>query len=187
MSKSQWVRYVLVLSVLLLLRAADLVITFIYTPDFGMEWNPVVSRFSAAWTGMILTQILILSVIAVLLYFYFTYQRTPIPAGLSYNDFVYMYFFGKLNKGIKKLFSIPRNWRGVLALNGFVLASVAIWISAFAVAHNSLMMYKPGTYGAFVNRHYNAYFPAVFLGMAAIATYGFLFREYRRYKKGEPG
>ncbi len=188
MTKLQWKRYFLVLTALVILRAADLTLTFIYTPDLSNEWNPVVSHFNAAWLGMLVIQFLILSMVGALLYFYFTYKGIAMPANLAYNDFVHVYFYGKLQTGLKKVFSIPRNLRGLLALNGFVLTAVALGVSVFAVAHNCLMLNGVRPYVEFVNRHYNLYFPIVYLGMAAMATYGFLYGEYRTYQRNSaPG
>ena len=82
---------------IILLRFLDLYITYLYTPDLRSEWNPLISIFGVSWLGFIFTQILIVAFVSLLMFFYFNRTSTEIDQkGLSFNDFIYVYFFGKL-------------------------------------------------------------------------------------------
>jgi hypothetical protein len=125
-----------------------------------------------------------LCLIAVLMWFYFKYERIDVPVkGLSYSQFVYYCFYGKLEKGLKTVFSLPRNVRGMLIFNGFILMELAIGVSVFAIAHNLMLLSGFAPYERFVFLHGTAYFASVFLGMAAAGTYGYFIASYLAYRR----
>jgi hypothetical protein len=166
------------------LRALDLTITYAYTPDLSGEWNPVVSFLGGSWTGLIAAQLAILGLVAVSAYFYFARPPlAPMPPKLSFRDFTYVYFFGTLHGWPKRLYALPRNWRQILASHGFVLTVAALLVSAFAIVHNALLVWRWRPYETFVLARHGLYFPSVFV-LAALAPYVYFFaREYRRYRE----
>jgi hypothetical protein len=113
MKSNNLIRFLAAVAGIFLLRATDLILTFLYTPDLKGEWNPLVARFDAAWTGMMLAQAGIIAVIAVPMYFYFVASTMPITEpGLRYNEWVYYYFFRTRPRGLKRIFVRPRNGKG---------------------------------------------------------------------------
>ena len=64
-------QYITAITYIILLRAVDLGLTFIYSPNLKYEWNPVVSVFNYSWAGMLITQIIIISLIITIMSFYF--------------------------------------------------------------------------------------------------------------------
>jgi hypothetical protein len=176
-------RFLLALLFIVILRALDLFITFRFTPNLAAEINPVVSVFGASWVGLIAFQILLVAFIAFLMHRYFT-RETPAIAdkNLSYYNFVYVYFFGKLQPWPKRFFSFPKNFKRHLALNGFLLMILAIGISLFAIVHNLLLLARVEWYAQFVIDHFKVYFPVVFIVAAVGAFNLFCVIEYRKYK-----
>jgi hypothetical protein len=134
----RWKPYIGLVLAIAVLRFADLFITYYYTPNLKYEWNPLISLFKVSWPGFILTQIAIVLFVAFLMYFYFNRQSTvTILNNLSFADFIYVYFFDKLRPWPNRIFSFPINWRKHLVFNGFIFMVVTIFISGFAVIHNS--------------------------------------------------
>jgi hypothetical protein len=172
---------------LLILRGLDLWITYLYTPDLAGEWNPLVSHLNARWLGMILTQLLLLAIIGVPMFFYCMAEREPISErDLKFNEFVYYFFFRKRRREKGELFSRPQNRRGVLIFNGFVLMWAAIGVSLFAIVHNSLLLMRLAWYERFVFTHAIAYFVTIFVGIAIVTVYGYFVREYLLYRRHSP-
>jgi hypothetical protein len=183
-SKMNWGAYFRAVIAVAVLRAADLYITFVYTPDLASEWNPLVSFFGLTWYGFVVTQILICAFIAAMMFFYF--NRTPPEInldGLSLNDFSYVYFFGKLHPWPRRLFTLPQHPRRHLALNGYIFMVAAIGISIFAIVNNALLISENATYTAFVQEYHSSFFPLTFALMIIIAFYAFFHKEFEYYKK----
>jgi hypothetical protein len=183
-SKMNWGAYFRAVLAVVVLRAADLYITFVYTPDLTSEWNPLVSFFGFTWYGFVVTQICICTIIATMMFFYF--DRTPPEInldGLSLNDFSYVYFFGKLHPWPKRLFTLPRHPRRHLALNGYIFMIATIGISIFAIINNILLILENATYTAFVQEYYSSFFPLTFALIVIVAFYAFFLKEFEYYKK----
>jgi hypothetical protein len=184
-STMRWRSYFFAVFSIAALRAADLYITFIYTPDLGSEWNPLVSLFGFTWYGFVITQICIVTFISIMMFFYF--NRTPSEInleGLSFSDFCYVYFFGKLRPWPQRLFTFPKHFKPHLVLNGFIFMVVTIGISVFAILNNLLLISQNTPYITFVESHHKVYFPAVFALMVISALYTFFTKEYCFYKTG---
>jgi hypothetical protein len=167
-----------------LLRVSDLFITFLYTPDLASEWNPLVSLFGASWPAFIAVQLLIVAFAFFLMFFYFS--RTPTVTDLkdlSFNDFIYVYFFGKLRPWPQRIFSRPTDVRRHLVFNGFFFMLTITLVSMYAIINNLLLLSKVELYCHFIARHYATCFPAVFIGAAVFSVYLFFGIEYARYKK----
>lgn len=179
----RWKRYLCSVGIIIVLRALDLLLTYHYTPDLTCEWNPLVSLFGVSWQGFIITQVLIVSFVAILMYFYFNRKNDikHIEDGLSFNDFIYVYFFGKLHPWPQRIFTMPTNAKIHLEFNGFILMFITIFVSLFAIINNLLLIFSIQGYIAFLTRHAHAFFP-LFFGAAILLSAGTFFtKEYRRY------
>jgi hypothetical protein len=171
---------------IVVLRFLDLYITYLYTPDLKSEWNPLVSIFGVTWLGFVFTQILIVSFVSSLMFFYF--NRTPteiVQKGLSFNDFIYVYFFGKLRPWPSRMFSIPTNIKRHLVFDGFLLMLITILISVFAIANNLLLIFQADFYVVFMEKHYSTFFPVSIIIITIFSVYLFFGIEYRKYKKSQ--
>lgn len=182
--RAKRLKFIAALAALVLLRALDLFLTYLYIPDLDREWNPVVANLGGDWTHMILVQVAVIAVISVPLYGYFTFARTRIDEpGLGYNQFVYFYFFWKRPQGFKRIAVIPRNFRGIMIFNGFVLLWAVGGVSLFAIAHNLLLLRGFRPYVRFVTAHMTPYIVTAYLVIAAVPVYTFFLREYAAYRR----
>lgn len=187
LSTMKWKSYIRAVITIILLRAADLYITYLYTPDLGSEWNPLVSIFGLTWYGFIATQIGIIIFISILMFFYFNRKPPKIDqSNLSLNDFSYVYFYGKMHPWRRRVFTVPRHYRRHLAFNGFLFMAITIGISTFAIIHNTLLISGNCLYTAFVEKYHEAYFPLTFTFTLIAALYLFFAKEFDVYKKSEP-
>jgi hypothetical protein len=177
-------KFAAAMAALVLLRSLDLFLTFLYTPTLAGEWNPVVSRFNSAWTGMILVQVAVIAAVSVPMYCYFTFPKTLVDEpGLGYNQFVYFYFFKTRPQGLKRFLIRPRNFKGVMVFNGFALMWAIAGVSLFAIAHSLLLLNRCFPYERFIVAHAVPYFLTAYLIIAAVPVYAFFLREYADYRR----
>jgi hypothetical protein len=180
----RWKSYISAIAAILGLRFLDLYVTYRYTPDLKFEWNPLISLFGVSWTGLILTQIAIVAFVSLLMFFYFNRAPATIAQnGLSFSNFIYVYFFGKLRPWPARIFTMPTNLRRHLVFNGFLFMMITPIISIFAIVHNALLIAHAGFYIRFVAKYYSIYFPACFITAALFSLYLFFTIEYVRYQR----
>lgn len=180
----RWKSYLSSIAVIFVLRSTDLYITYLYTPDLSREWNPLVSLLGASWPGLILVQIIIVAFVSWLMFFYFNRTPTVIEQkGLSFHDFIYVYFFGKLRPWPDRLFSRPMQLRKHLIFNGFLFLVITTIISCFAIANNLLLIFRVDSYISFIVKYYRTFFPLCLIGVTIAALYLFFGIEYAHYKR----
>jgi len=180
----RWKSYIITILWIVLLRFLDLYITFRYTPDLECEWNPLVSLFGVSWSGFIATQVLIVLFVATLMFFYFNRKPTKmVYNGLSFDDFIYTYFFGSPRPWPIRMLSFPTNPQPHLVFNGFIFMLMTILISNFAIINNILLMAHVEGYAEFVARYHHIYFPVSFAAILVLSLYTFFAIEYAKYKE----
>ncbi|PKN47901.1 MAG: hypothetical protein CVU59_01095 [Deltaproteobacteria bacterium HGW-Deltaproteobacteria-17] len=169
---------------LLLLRTVDLLLTWIYTPDLGLEWNPLISFLGVSWPGFLLSQVLVFSLIAGAMSFYFRRaQDVTAPEGLPFHDYTYYYFFGELRPWRRRFLSFPRNFHPHLIFNGFLMLSMSLIVSTFAIVNNLLLIIGVERYVRFLGSHYRIFFPIFFITAGLICINIFFLMEYVRYRR----
>ncbi|PKN27390.1 MAG: hypothetical protein CVU65_02565 [Deltaproteobacteria bacterium HGW-Deltaproteobacteria-22] len=160
----RWRSYFLATTTILLLRTVDLFLTWVYTPDLEHEWNPIISFLGISWPGFILSQVLVFSFIAGSMLFYFRREPTvSAPNGLSFQDFTYFYFFGELRPWRRRFLSFPHRLRPHLVFNGFLMMTMSMIVSTFAIVNNLLLIAGVQRYVLFLGSHYRIFFPAFFI------------------------
>ena len=168
-------KYLLTVLALVILRALDLTLTYLYTKDLQWEWNPLVSWLGSGWIELVIIQGLTILLIAVLMYFYFTYDRAAMqfPQGLSFQEYFSFFYFRTPKQDLKNL--NWRNWnrKGVFVFQGFVLTWAAFAIQIFAITHNLLLIMQVQAYESFVAVYYKPYFLGVFFLVGVFAIYAF--------------
>lgn len=176
--------YWLLLTLVVLLRATDLFLTWLYTPDLDTEYNPLVSILGHSWKGLIGTQLLFLIAIALFgAYYFFKPKRNVERPGLNFPDFIYYFFFHTQKPWPQRFFSKVVDRNAHMLFNGFMFLSVAILISLFAILNNSLLLIRSEWYEQFLLRHYSYFFPSVFITIAGLSAILFFGIEYRRYRR----
>jgi len=180
----RWRSYLFTAGTILLLRITDLFLTWIYTPDLGHEWNPIIAILGISWPGFILSQVIIFSLIAGSMYFYFKRDTVvKAPRGLSFPDYTYFYFFGQLRPWRRRFISFPRNFRPHLIFNGFLLMTMSLIISSFAIMNNLLLIAGVECYIRFLGSHYRIFLPAFFIMAGLTCVNLFFIIEYVRYRR----
>ena len=178
--------YITTAGYIILLRLLDLGLTFFYTPELQYEWNPVVSVFGYSWLGMLVTQILLVSLIIFVMSFYF-YKKPllDLPRDLSFKEYIYYYFHNKKRTTKKKLLDFNRrSLDRVLAYNGFILMTLSISVSYLAIINNILIIRNVRAYTYFIYKHSDIFFPILLVVLAISSFYLFFFMEYRTYRNG---
>lgn len=180
----RWKAYIGSIAGILVLRFLDLYTTYLYTPDLGREWNPLVSILGASWLSFIITQIIIIAFVSSLIFFYF--NRTPnepVQKGLGFYDFIYVYFFGKLKPWRERIFTMPTNLKKHLVFNGFLFLVISILLGCFAIINNLLLIAGVESYIRFLVKNYKTFFPISFILVTIFAVYLYFGIEYYKYKR----
>lgn len=176
--------FILYTSSVLILRGLDLLCTYIYMPELDAEYNPLVSLLGASWGGLLLAQLLLVLLISGCAYLYATLKPPQVSMkNLTLSDFIYVFFFGELHPWRKRFFSRPKDFKTHLYFNGFLIPSVAILVSIFAIINNLLLILNIAPYREFLNRWFDLFFPLVFLTIIVISALLFFHLQYHTYKK----
>lgn len=178
------IKFILIFLLIVLLRGLDLFSTYVHTPKLTHEWNPLVSVLGASWLGLILVQAVLVLLIGVLMYFYFSRKTFLVfPPGLTLNDYIYYFFYEKPKTNKIKLIEIPKSGRRLLEFNGYVFMLVGISVSLFAITNNMLIIFKANFYMDFIFFFGDLFFPLLYACITIFSIFGFFFHEYHGYKK----
>ncbi|MCJ7801675.1 MAG: hypothetical protein MUP82_04880 [Candidatus Marinimicrobia bacterium] len=178
-------QYITAIAYIILLRLLDLGLTFIHTPRLQYEWNPIVSVFGYSWMGMLITQILVVSlIVAVMSFYFFKKPLTNLPNDLSFIDYVYYYFHNQKRSTGKKWLKYNRiTINRILAYNGFILLTMAISISYLAIINNLMIIYAVKSYSSFIVQYGSFFYISVLVFMAISSFVLFFVLEYKSYRK----
>ena len=177
--------YITAIAYIILLRLLDLGLTFIHTPKLRYEWNPIVSVFGYEWIGMLLTQILVISlIVAIMSFYFFKKPLINLPDDLSFRDYIYFYFHNQKRTTEKKWLKYNHVTRNrILAYNGFILMTMAISISYLAIINNLMVIYTVKSYSRFIGQYGNLFYLSILIVMAISSFLLFFVLEYRSYRK----
>lgn len=177
-------QYITAITYIFLLRILDLGLTFIYTPNLKYEWNPIVSVFNYSWVGMLISQVLVISlIIAVMSFYFFKKPLINWPNDLSFSEYIYYYFHNeKRTKKRKYLKPTRQTINRVLAYNGFILMTMAISISYLAIINNLMVIYTVKSYSIFIGQYGNSFYLSFLIIMAILSFILFFVMEYKSYK-----
>lgn len=177
-------QYITAITYIFLLRILDLGLTFIYTPNLKYEWNPIVSVFNYSWVGMLISQVLVISlIVAVMSFYFFKKPLVNLPNDLSFSEYIYYYFHNeKRTKKRKYLKPTHQTINRVLAYNGFILMTMAISISYLAIINNLMVIYTVKSYSIFIGQYGNSFYLSFLIIMAILSFILFFVMEYKSYK-----
>jgi hypothetical protein len=120
-------------------RAADIGVTYHYSPDLFYEGNPAVLIFHAGWKFLIVANLLVVALVSACLLYWWRQplMHQPVPEVKDVWSFASHTYFGRVHRRLMLvwhvLFSRPRNWRCGLQLLGVTLPPMIIVCSAGAV------------------------------------------------------
>lgn len=146
------IKFIFLILLLLFARGCDFYSTSLWFFDNSSdEMNPLTRIFGFDWTGLILTN-LILVVLIIYGYYYYTFKysspkMSSIPDKLT--DFVSELYFNEKGKFHQVFYKIPKNKKIFIGHTGYVLIRVIIIASVLATIHNLCQFYNVPAYNAF--------------------------------------
>jgi hypothetical protein len=118
------------------MSTADLVFTYIGSPDLSIEGNPLVYVFGLSWKSLIISSIIFLAIIVMLLYYvFFRFKRIVIQCE-GFKQYISMLFYNRNDKFIWVLYKFPKNKIGLSYLGaslGYIFAIVIPIGKVFAI------------------------------------------------------
>ena len=119
-----------------MLEIADIVTTYIYTPDLSQESNSLVTLYGFGWGGLLFTQAVLLAGIVLFAYFPFVhYRRSVIQCG-GFKEYVSMLYFGRPDKFRWVFIKSPKKKLLLLAPMGYTLCVCIITTKIYCVINN---------------------------------------------------
>lgn len=118
------------------------------------EQNPLTRFFGVGWTGLLLTNgILVAAIIFALYYYFFKYKS---PRDLTYKptnikDFASVLYFGEPSKLYQILYKSPKDKKIAIAHLGYIMTITVIVGSFLATFHNICQFYGFAFYDQFRN------------------------------------
>jgi len=175
---------------MLIARAADIAVTYHYSPDLHYEGNPAVLLFGAGWPFLIGVNILVVCLVTACLVYWWRkpLQHSPTPEVQDVWEFASHTYFGRVHKRMKLLWYVlvsrPRNWRCGLQLLGVSLPPMIMVCSAGAVfTWVALHEWRWQGYLS-VYKALCPFFPYGFMIPAGLLAQAVFFHyEYRRYNR----
>jgi len=185
MSKARW-EFAVLTVLLLATRVWDAAATYAVTPGLARETNPIVSVFGQGWAGVLVAQVILVSVVIALSYYsLFRVKRVhPSQDGLGFRDFVALYYFGKEKNLTRLLYEFPAEKRVLVGLLGYVLPRTLIVVGAF-ISLSSMLLARSVAYRGFYAVARPCYY-VVLAGIAVAFCVLFFRREYAMYRAGSP-
>ncbi len=115
------------------------------------EQNLLYKLFHVGWSGLIISNLIVISVIIYAFYFYtFKYTKTKLnvkPNRLT--DFVSELYFNERGHFFEIFYKIPKNKKTLLAHSGYIMVRVLIIGSFLATIHNLCQFYNITIYNSF--------------------------------------
>lgn len=115
------------------------------------ETNPLTSIFGFGWTGLIITNIIIVGLIIYCFYFYtYKYSVEKIENNpIKLTDYISERYFNERGRFYQVFYKTPKNKKVFIAHTGYVLVRVMIIASFLATIHNLCQYYNVGIYNSF--------------------------------------
>jgi len=164
-------------------RAADLLITYHYSPDLQHEANPLVSFFQFHWQEFLFSSFLLTSFLSLCLYYDFFTSNTSYPKEkhLGFSDFASVHWFGRKRHLAYFLLAFAKDWDLRIKFIGYAGSRLLIFIGTIA-ALSWLGLSESKYFEAFYNFCFPA-FPYIFIIFGAVyLLYSFLKKEYVAYQ-----
>lgn len=146
------VKFILLTFLLLFARGCDFYSTSLWFFDNPTdETNPLTRIFGFGWTGLIVTNVILIGLIVYALYYYsFKYSiRTIVTKPEKLTDFVSELYYNEKGKFYQVFYKTPKNKQVIIGHLGYVLPRVVIIASILATIHNLCQFYNVTAYDTF--------------------------------------
>jgi len=169
--------FFILLTLLIVTRVADGILTYKITPDLSRELNPLVSIFGFGWAGLILVALAIIIPTVILSYYniYKPFDNFP-DKRASYLEFK-KFYFNTANPTLKS-----SSGKIIIHTLGYIVPRVFILWGIWVIIHNYLVMTDEPTY-KYLRIEYKIWIIGYLLPgiLGVLLSNPFLKREYRRY------
>ena len=145
-------KFFLLTFLLLFARGCDFYSTSLWFFDNPSgETNPLTSILGFGWTGLLVSNGIIIGLILFAFYFYsFRYKPSyPFAVPSKFTDFVSLLYFNQKGRLLDVFYKVPKNKKMLLAHTGYVLVRVVIFGSFLATFHNLCQFYNVFFYNSF--------------------------------------
>jgi len=145
-------KFFLLTFLLLFARGCDFYSTSLWFFDNPTgEQNPLYKLFGMGWTGLVIVNIVIVSLIAYCFYYYsFKYSIDRVskkPTKLT--KYISERYFNDSERFYQVFYRAPKNKKTLLGHLGYVLIRIAIFGSLLATIHNLCQFYNVSAYNSF--------------------------------------
>jgi hypothetical protein len=169
-------RFVGLAAAMLLVKAADILTTWFYSPDFSLAINPF--RALLPFWGFMVYQAIALGLLVLGMYFYLVKPFPRIADARSFSEFWGRALFGRKLRGMEWFTKLPSDWTPIGSLLGFIAVFAALPVGCVSVFSNILCR---------ASSDYLAFYCAIgqalingLLGLSVlVGTAAFLHRHYR--------
>ena len=165
------------LTLLILTRVADGILTYKITPDLSRELNPLVSIFGFDWAGLIVVALAIIIPTVYLTYYniYKPFDNFP-DKKASYLEFK-KFYFNAANPTLK-----ASSGKIIIHTLGYIVPRAFILWGIWVIIHNYLVLIDEPTY-KYLRSEYKIWIIGYLLPgiLGVLLSNPFLKREYRRY------
>ena len=174
-------KFYLLTFLLLFARGCDFYSTSLWFFDKPTdETNLLVSIFGLGWTGLLISNSIIIILILYAFHYYSFKYKTKITATISLKltDYISELYFDEKGKFYKIYYAIPKNKKVLLAHTGYVLIRVIIIGSFLATIHNLCQFYNVPIYNTYREIVRRPLF--VIYGLISISFIYFLIKIWRK-------
>lgn len=145
-------KFFLLTFLLLFARGCDFYSTSLWFFDNPSgETNPLARILGFGWTGLLVSNGIIIGLIIFAFYFYsFRYKPSysfSVPS--KFTDFISLLYFNEKGRFFDVFYKVPKNKKILLAHAGYVLVRVVIFGSFLATFHNLCQFYNVSFYHSF--------------------------------------
>ena len=148
-------RFALFTSLLLFARGCDFYSTSLwFFQENGMadETNPLTQFFGVGWNGLIIANVIVVSLILVAYYaycFWYSPKRELKATPKNFKEYASLLYFETPHRFMHIMYKMPKSWKPYLAHIGYVLVRVLIIASFLATFHNINQFYGFSFYAQF--------------------------------------
>lgn len=145
-------KFLLLSFLLLFARGCDFYSTTLwYFDNPSHETNPLSSILGFGWKGLVVANLIIVSLILFAHYYYSFKHSIVIPSYQPKNltEYISEIYYNQKNKFYQVFYKFPINKRILIAHNGYVLIRAAIIGSFLAAIHNLCLFYNVPIYDAY--------------------------------------
>ncbi|MBL7816352.1 MAG: hypothetical protein JNL70_15130 [Saprospiraceae bacterium] len=167
-------KFWLLTGLLLFSRGCDFYSTslWFFQPD-GMkgEMNPLTYFFGVGWNGLILANVIVISLILHAFYQYSYHKTKPqfTTRPKDYMDYGSLLYFNQSGQLYKLMYQCPKNHSVAWQHFGYIVVRVVIILSFLAPAHNLLQYYNVATYDLVLDAIHLVMRPLLLMALFGIA------------------